>query len=590
MVGSGRASPEEAEFLSAMKKGRDDAEAWAARDIGEIKRYTTMELRLLARMMGDIRKGFDEMDGMRLQGWHGPGAAASAFLKGRNIKEKCYPNDIAARDIPAWQEAAHHAFFGGHIEMLKQGYLENTPLHVYDIASAYPAEIAEFPGMKDGTWEKCASINVTEYPSAKGDTIDVRSLAELRAVIENTSIFSMFKIKYVFPEYEKYHSDDGRAVIIPFYPLPYRRKGGGILYPARGYGWYMRDDVLAMIAWLERFVPDYPRRRKKEHKKTAIIIEEAWLFHPAADDRPFSIVGDFYNERKRIKQEPKYDIREKTIKLTINSIYGQFARAVGDAGKVPFAANPYYAAATTAYTRRRVLEAALIDPHAIVFFATDGIVSTRELHGLARLRKPGENIELGDWEYCEANRGLFIMAGVYTYDKVTTGKDGSRVVSPVSKMRGANPKNYVKTGKMSEWIIRETLEIWRSPYSTHGKDPVLSHPYKKYITVGNALASRQRWKLAGRWSPPATDAANAAHRLISVADPGGKRALLNFEPDWLSTPDRLANRCSSLIRTRAAGNDDDALSRPRTPDWISEDTANLVKDAEEQAQIAAGFD
>ena len=182
------------------------------------------------------------------------------------------------------------------------------------------------------------------------------------------------------------------------------------------------------------------------------------------------------------------------------------------------------------------------------------------------------------------------MAGVYTYDKVTVAKDGSRVVSPVSKMRGANPKNYVKHGKMSEWIIRETLEIWRSPhYSTQGRNPVLSLPYKKYITIGNALASRQRWKLARRWSPPASDP-NAAYRQISVADPGGKRVLLNFEPDWLSTPDRLANRCASLIRTRAAWNDDDALSRPRTPDWIDEDTANVVKDAEEQAEIAAGFD
>ena len=50
---------------------------------------------------------------------------------------------------------------------------------------------------------------------------------------------------------------------------------------------------------------------------------------------------------------------------------------------------PYYAAATTAYCRRRLVEAALIDPHAIVFFATDGIVSTRPLNGLARVCQTG---------------------------------------------------------------------------------------------------------------------------------------------------------------------------------------------------------
>ena len=269
MVGSGRALPEEAEFLSAMKNGRDDAEAWAARDIDEIKRYTTLELRLLARMMADIRKGFNDMDQMRLQGWHGPGAAASAFLKGHSINQKNFPSDIAAQDIPPWQEAAHHAFFGGHIELMKQGYVENTSLHVYDIASAYPAAIVEFPSMKGGTWEKHGFIDVT-------------SLSSLRAFVEKTSIFSMFKIMYLFPEYEKYHADDGRAVIIPFYPLPYRRKGGGILYPARGYGWYMRDDVLAMIAWLEHFVQDYPRRRKKSTKKPQSLSRRRGFFVPRA--------------------------------------------------------------------------------------------------------------------------------------------------------------------------------------------------------------------------------------------------------------------------------------------------------------------
>jgi hypothetical protein len=59
--------------------------------------------------------------------------------------------------------------------------------------------------------------------------------------------------------YERYHADPRKAVFIPFYPLPYRDKRGGILFPASGYGWYTRDDVLAAIAWLERLVPDFPR-------------------------------------------------------------------------------------------------------------------------------------------------------------------------------------------------------------------------------------------------------------------------------------------------------------------------------------------
>ena len=202
-------------------------------------------------------------------------------------------------------------------------------------------------------------------------------------------------------------------MFIPFYPLPYRDKRGGILFPASGYGWYTRDDVLAAIAWLERFVLDFPRSTSKQHRMTAFEIEEAWTFRPGhegrANERLFDFVRDLFVERRQIKEAAdrtgRYDIREKTIKLSLNSIYGKLAQSVGGDGAAPSVANPYYAAATTAYCRRRLIEAALIDPHAIVFFATDGIVSTRPLKGLERVRKKGDVVDLGDWEY-PTNRRL----------------------------------------------------------------------------------------------------------------------------------------------------------------------------------------
>ena len=211
--------------------------------------------------------------------------------------------------------------------MMKHGWLQSAALFIYDLASEYPAGTVELPSMKDGTW-------------TEGGYIPIRSLKTLRTEIEHASILSMFKVKFNFPKCEKYHGDLGKVVFIPFYPLPYRCKGGGIIYPAFGHGWYMRDDVLAMIAWLERFVPQYPDRPKKEQKETAVLIEVAWYFHAASDEKPFTIVRDFYNERKRIKQNNPFDTREKAIKLVINSIYGQEARYVGEAGKVPATANP----------------------------------------------------------------------------------------------------------------------------------------------------------------------------------------------------------------------------------------------------------
>ena len=283
----------------------------------------------------------------------------------------------------------------------------------------------------------------------------------------------------------------------------------------------MRDDVLAMIAWLERFVPDYARRRKKEHKETTIIIENAWFFQVSTTEKglPFSVVRDFYNERKRIKQEieitKNYDIREKTIKLTINSIYGQLARSVGDVGKVPFAANPWYAAATTAYSRRRLMEAGLISPHAIVFFATDGIVSTEELRGLNRVRKSGDDVELGDWEYCEANGGLFIQAGVYTYGKAKIAKDSAQRF-PCIEIAWRRPEK-----------LRQKRRNWRvaHPRNAHKMARALFHARRKACHFGGLQEiyhGRKRSRLAetmetgGAMVPPAGDLM-AAQRVIDIS-------------------------------------------------------------------------
>jgi hypothetical protein len=587
MVQSGRATEEEADYLNAMKGKRSN---FATVRIEEIQKYTTLELRLLARMMCDLRNGFDET-GLHLRHWHGAGAEASALIEAEKLKEH-FGSDIAALNISAQQEAAHHGYFGGRIELLKQGYVENVQLHIYDIASCYPAAMVELPSLAFGQWinQDCG-------------VFQANSLAELRKSIELTSPASMFKIKFQFPMYEQYHLDARKAVFIPFYPLSYRQKGAGILFPANGYGWYMRDDVLAAIAWLERFVADFPRPRKRANQVTSFVIEEAWLFELQATDGvnklPFSFVEELFRKRRRIKDESeqmgKYDIREKAIKLSLNSIYGKLAQSVGGAeGKAPSVANPYYAAATTAYCRRRLLEAALLDPHAIVSFATDGIVSTRPLTGLARVKRAGDVVDLGDWEYSEANGGLFVMPGVYTYGKVALDEAGARTIEPVTKIRGGDAKKYAAKVKANHWLIENVLAAWRKPFDPRKPEtfPRIVAEYQKYITAGNALAARARWKLAGRWTAKPGEP-GAGKREIFVHSVGNKRELVDDEsewPDYVSIPGREARRCNGLIRTIPALNNDTALSRPRMPEWMDKDIGRDVEEREEQEEILAGFE
>jgi hypothetical protein len=97
-------------------------------------------------------------------------------------------------------------------------------------------------------------------------------------------------------------------------------------------------------------------------------------------------IVDLFKERRRIKDEIErsgnYDIRGKVLKLALNSIYPTLSQSVGPEGRAAAVANPYYAAATTAYCH---LEVALLDPHAIAFFATDGIEAAARLAGRIRL-------------------------------------------------------------------------------------------------------------------------------------------------------------------------------------------------------------
>ena len=145
---------------------------------------------------------------------------------------------------------------------------------------------------------------------------------------------------------------------------------------------------------------------------------------------------------------------EIVIKLVINSIYGKLAQFVGEQGKVPKTADPYYAVAITAYGRRRLCEAALVDPYSVVFFATDGILSNRPLHGfdagLARVKIEGRDvISLGDWEFANVDGGLFVGSGIYIYWKQKVDEKGEPVrdangnikLEEVAKLRGARVKN-----------------------------------------------------------------------------------------------------------------------------------------------------
>jgi hypothetical protein len=547
-------------LIDEMKPLRGD---FRTKEIEPIREYMTGELRQLAVRMEQIRKALAELE-LFPTSWHGPGAVATALILKYGIRNH-FGDDISTIVKPGSpQEFAHHAFAGGRIELLQQGYMKAGYLAAYDISSAYPAGAVELPSL---------APDAGEWIHRSKDQLQFNSLKELRELVEDCSIVSMFKVKWFFPTFERLGQftemspyEDPTSLTMPFYPLWYRTDSGRILCPSSGLGIRNREDVLAAIAWMEYYMEKYPKKEYptgtgNDGAPSAFFeLQEAWVWEineGYENVRPFSILRELYAKRRTIKDriEAKnkeidrvnkersargeselpyeYDIMEKVLKLILNSVYGKLAQYVGSADKVPKCANPYYAAAITAYCRRRLLEAALIDPRAIVFFATDGIMATRPLHHLSKpeftlakagagvvppdqvrgvpkarsLRRVrdeslGDAISLGDWEYARRDGGVFVMAGVYVHYLVERDESGAFVfdaagrpkVKPkyTGRLRGGDISKYAEGNDGQPWLVSQALEAWRRPFDLEDRTtyPAIESAYQKFITVGSVLTPR----------------------------------------------------------------------------------------------------
>ena len=502
------------EFMKRMKARRD---RFASEPLDQIKTYTELELRYLAMMITELRKILHEiklecapdMKPIHISNWYGPGAVASAILKNLDIVKNHYGDHVRAINPSPQQIAAHHTFSAGNIQLMQVGHAPGVVLHSYDIASAYPHGGVQLPSMAGGEWLKFIENKFN-------------SLAQLKASIEAASPISMFYLDYEFPLYEHFDGDDWKKVYVPWYPLFYRSSSGAIFYPRRGEGWYMRDDALAVVKWLERFAPvpkwrddGTPITKQWEIKDVHFIVKEAWLFMPRdPSEKPLDFLNEIYDQRMQYKRATPYDAREKFYKLPINSIYGKMAQRVGgsmtvDGWKAPPTANPFYAAAITANCRRRLVEAGLHDPHAVVAFMTDGIVTTRRLESLSNVVNEGEESRLGDWEYAPVEGGTFLHAGVYSMRKA--GKE-------LTKTRGVDPKRVSADDNAGKLLVSKAVEAMSREY--HPDLPIsVKLPIRDLVTIGQALMAcennRAMWNagLAGRWAPP-IDSENALVRVI----------------------------------------------------------------------------
>lgn len=295
-----------------------------------------------------------------------PGTYAACYFRGQ----------MKAERLPrAYQRPASRAFYGGRIEVFRRGLVEDA--EVYDIRSAYPAEVAGLVSLQGAT--------VLEEKEPRED-----------------AAYGVFRVRWtVRPG--------------PFVHLvPLRLPDGLVIYPSGTWRAWTDLDTL---------------RAARETGAAEAEVLKGWQWVPRSWEYPW-----------RAKVERLFKLRERPemklpAKLVLNSLYGKLAERVKVARRLrgvldpredvvwpwgsegppfvrreerPPTSNVLLAAAVTARVRVRVYKALLAAGNAPVFAATDSVAL------LGGSPPPGLlGPSLGSWDREYRGPLLVVGSGVY---------------------------------------------------------------------------------------------------------------------------------------------------------------------------------
>lgn len=331
----------------------------------EVIEYNNYELELGVMLMDELRDRLYTA-GMPVREWYGPGAIASGLMNQWGIKKTLV--DLYDKQ-PEVAEASRYAYAGGRFELIRPGH-SNGRVFQYDINSAYPWAIAQLPNLARGRW--------VHYNNVSWKLVEQNEFAVVKCHVEYNP-----------------RLDDGYAESIA-YPLWRRHKDGTISYPSNvAYGWYWTPELIAARDYLANCV---------DYCKPQITFEEAWVFEPFDNDKPFSSIPTLYRNRQKLKAMGNG--AHVGIKLGLNSLYGKLAQQVGwaEGRALPPYHNLALAGWVTAMCRSKLLSAMALEPQAIIATETDAVFSTMALD------LPVSN-ELGEWDATEYDDMWYFASG-----------------------------------------------------------------------------------------------------------------------------------------------------------------------------------
>jgi hypothetical protein len=292
--------------LEHMKEKRS---TFSTAELQRIIDYCKTECVLMSELMGKIESQCDRLE-IRPKNWIGAGSLASALLTKQNVAVH-HVHDADITSNTGALEGIMRAYFGGRVEMFKQGVTKIA--YTFDINSAYPAGIMTLPSMTNAT------------------------VRHSRKYLPNEP-HAVWRVKW----------ENVRGLVMPF-PVRVKKE---IFYPRSGEGCYHAIEVVQAIAC------GYP-----------IEVIEGWVLRVRDKSDPFSWVQEVYAARRQLKKEK--DHGEKVLKLALNSVYGKLAQGQGFKGTLPPFQCYWWAGEVTAYTRARMLKIAQMATPLMI--STDGV-------------------------------------------------------------------------------------------------------------------------------------------------------------------------------------------------------------------------
>lgn len=335
--------------------------------------------------------------------------------------------------VEEYHDLAELSYRGGMFESYQRGLIKE-PLYDYDINSAYPYEMSKLPHWGNGRFMECSepsSREVTEYGWY---------LCEFDCpYIPFADTLNTYKIEYLFKNFHNEFNtgvehndeitalDDNSAMDVSAVTNP------RILYPTG-----VRRQVVTKIEY--EFM-------KKHNFYCEFISGFEWLEFREKYESPFAWVETMFKERLFYKYVTKEDMKQYSLKITLNSTYGKTGQLRPFKGKFT---NFFYASYITAGVRIRLAEIVHKYKEHVIYVATDGICLTCKVPELEI-----DDQKLGAWGLTEYSGGLFIGSGIRQMFYKKPNKQGDKFdtfARGLTNDRNYNLQSEIKKHKDEKYI------------------------------------------------------------------------------------------------------------------------------------------